>query len=166
MRGIRIRALAPSPKTVAGLPAGRHGPSRLPHPWVPRHHLPGLQRRDRLRVPDCLRQPPARRVASAAPREALAYNCEIALVRAEGVYTEVLTTRETSEFVHKTMKEWERRLPTGEFVRIHRSTIVNLRYVDRFDESPRHHFRVFMKHADRPIEMSRRYASDLRRKMA
>ena len=90
---------------------------------------------------------------------------EIVLVRAEGDYTEILTARRTSELAHKTMKEWERRLPAGEFVRIHRSTIVNLRYVDHFDESPRHHFCVYMKHAGKPIEMSRRYASDLKRKM-
>ena len=90
---------------------------------------------------------------------------EIVLVRAEGDYTEVLTARGTSELVHKTMKEWEHRLPSGEFLRIHRSTIVNLRYVERFDESPRHHFCVYMKYASKPLDMSRRYASDLKRKM-
>lgn len=91
--------------------------------------------------------------------------CDIVLVRAEGDYTEVLTAGGTTELVHKAMKEWERRLPANEFRRIHRATIVNLRYLERVDESPRHHVRVYMKHADEPLKMSRRYASALKREM-
>lgn len=90
---------------------------------------------------------------------------EIVVIQAAGDYTEALTSRGTSELVHKTMKEWGRRLPADDFRRIHRSTIVNLRHVERFDESPRRRFLVYMKNIREPFEMSRRYAADLRRKM-
>jgi len=91
---------------------------------------------------------------------------EIVVVRADGDYTEVLTERGATELVHKTMKEWEQRLPVTLFVRIHRSTIVNLRYVDRFDEVSRRELLVYLRHVSKPLAVSRRYATRLRRKMS
>ena len=44
-------------------------------------------------------------------------------------YTEIFTSDGQHGLIQKTMKEWEQRLPFKKFVRIHRSTIINLNYI-------------------------------------
>ena len=90
---------------------------------------------------------------------------EIVLLQASGDYVEVLTSGENRILVHRTMMEWERRLPEDQFYRIHRSMIVNLEYVARFEESPKRHYRVYMKNDKGPFQISRRCASKLRHKL-
>ncbi len=64
----------------------------------------------------------------------------------------------------KTMKEWEHRLPEQYFCRIHRSTIINIEYIDKIEEWFNYSFKVFLKGIDEPLVMSRRYAAALKEK--
>jgi two-component system LytT family response regulator len=62
----------------------------------------------------------------------------------------------------KSLREWEQRLPDRHFVRIHRSTIVNLEYVERLEPWALASQRVFLRGLPEPLLMSRRFATRLR----
>ena len=62
----------------------------------------------------------------------------------------------------KSLREWERRLPETQFVRIHRSTIVNLEYVERLEPGQQASQRVYLRGSKEPVTMSRRYGARLR----
>jgi len=89
----------------------------------------------------------------------------IMYVTAAGDYTEVYTSSGQKGLTQKTMKEWENRLPESHFCRIHRSTIINLDFLDRLEEWFNYSYRVFMKGAKEPFVMSRRYAIRLKDKL-
>jgi two-component system LytT family response regulator len=79
-----------------------------------------------------------------------------------GDYSEVLTSDGNKGLVLKSMKEWESRLPARHFIRIHRSTIVNMEYIDRVEEWFNYSFRVYLKGVEEPYVISRRYANKLK----
>jgi two-component system, LytTR family, response regulator len=62
----------------------------------------------------------------------------------------------------KSLREWEQRLPDRQFVRIHRSTIVNLEYVERLEAWSHASQRVYLRGLSEPLTMSRRFGARLR----
>jgi two-component system LytT family response regulator len=80
-------------------------------------------------------------------------------------YTEVFFNDNTHGLTNKTMQEWQLRLPSNSFCRIHRSTIINLNYVLRLEEYFNNSFQVYMKGIEKPFMMSRRYAAAIRGQM-
>jgi two-component system, LytTR family, response regulator len=62
----------------------------------------------------------------------------------------------------KSLREWEQRLPDRQFVRIHRSTIVNLEYVERLESWSHASQLVYMRGLPEPLTMSRRFGARLR----
>jgi two-component system LytT family response regulator len=86
-------------------------------------------------------------------------------IRAEGVYTEVHTTDGKKALVLKALNEWEERLPEKHFVRIHRSSIVNIEYVERIEKWFNYSYQVHLRGASEPLTMSRRYAAKLKGKL-
>jgi len=86
-------------------------------------------------------------------------------INAAGDYTEVLTKDGKKGLTLKSMKEWESRLSEQYFVRIHRSTIVNMEYIDRVEEWFNYSFRVYLKGIEEPLMMSRRFAAKLKDKL-
>src|SRR5687768_17704588 len=64
--------------------------------------------------------------------------------------------------VRKPIGEWEARLPAHQFVRIHRSAIVNIDYVERIDDWFHAAHLVHVRGSPEPLHMSRRYAAALR----
>lgn len=65
----------------------------------------------------------------------------------------------------KPLREWEDRLPERHFVRIHRSTIINLEYVERVDEWSHSSYQVHLRGLPDPFTMSRRYGAKVRSRM-
>lgn len=63
---------------------------------------------------------------------------------------------------HKPLGEWEARLPERAFVRIHRSTIISLEFVQRVEEWSHGSFLVYLRTVAEPLTMSRRYAARVR----
>jgi two-component system response regulator LytT len=53
-------------------------------------------------------------------------------------------------------------LPETAFARVHRSTIVNLEYVDRVEEWSHFSYRLYLRGTSEPVTMSRRYAGRLK----
>ncbi len=64
--------------------------------------------------------------------------------------------------VVKTLKQWQEELPDQNFVRIHRSTIINLDYVERFEKKSDLSMKAHLKNLSGPLEISRRYARMLK----
>jgi len=86
----------------------------------------------------------------------------ILIVTAAGDYSEVLTTDSAKGLTLKSMKEWEARLPEQHFQRIHRSTIINMNFVDRVEPWFNYSFRIHLKGVEEPFVISRRYATRLK----
>ena len=84
-------------------------------------------------------------------------------ITSAGDYSEIMTTDGQKGLVLKSLKEWQMRLPQQYFSRIHRSTIVNMEYIDRLDEWFNYSYRVYLKGIGKPFVMSRRYAARLKK---
>ncbi|MCW8810421.1 MAG: response regulator [Ignavibacteriaceae bacterium] len=82
-----------------------------------------------------------------------------------GNYSEIYTSSKIKGLVLKTLKEWETRLPSNYFIRIHRNAMINLEFVDHVEGWFNYSYKVFLKEIDDPLVMSRRYAARLKDRM-
>jgi len=87
---------------------------------------------------------------------------EIECILAAGAYSEVMTRGGQKAMVLKSLKEWEDRLPEKHFMRIHRSTIINIECVERMDKWFNYSYQVHLRGITEPFIMSRRYSARLR----
>ena len=62
----------------------------------------------------------------------------------------------------RSLEEWLRRLPSTDFRRVHRATIVNLAQVERVEPWSNYTYRLHLRGGRDPVVMSRRYAARLR----
>lgn len=90
---------------------------------------------------------------------------EVVKIAAANYYTEITTASGKTGLVSKSMKEWESRLPQNVFCRIHRSTIVNLEYIEKIEEWFNYSYRVYLRGIEKPVAMSRRYVSRIKGRM-
>jgi two-component system LytT family response regulator len=87
---------------------------------------------------------------------------DLVCICANGPYADVVIAGGRKTLVLKSMKEWEDRLPDRSFVRIHRSTIVNIRFVERVEKGMNYSYQVHVRHMAAPLVVSRRHAARLR----
>jgi two-component system, LytTR family, response regulator len=87
----------------------------------------------------------------------------IIYIQSAGDYTELFTYNGISGLTLKSMKEWDNRLPEKYFCRIHRSTIINMEYVDSLEEWFNYSYKVFIKGINKPFVISRRYVAKLKK---
>ncbi len=83
----------------------------------------------------------------------------IVCVCGAGDYSEVVLEGGQRALVSRTLRQWEDRLPPGEFARIHRATIVNLDFVERVERSDDEAYAVYLRGVAEPLTMSRRQAA-------
>jgi len=69
---------------------------------------------------------------------------EIIFLEAEGDYV-MLHTKESKHLKEKTMKYFESHLDPNQFIRIHRSFIVNAKFIDRIEYYDKENYAVLMK---------------------
>src|SRR5262249_7180942 len=86
----------------------------------------------------------------------------IACIRGADDYAEIVLDGGETSLVHRPLREWEARLPEKRFVRIHRTAIVNLDYVERVDRGRDDQLRVIVRGVRDPLPMSRRHAARLK----
>lgn len=86
----------------------------------------------------------------------------IHFITAEKDYSYINLLNGKKILVLKTMTEWEERLTPKYFSRIHRSTIVNLEYIEKVEKWFNSSYRVYLKDIKEPLQMSRRYAAKLK----
>ena len=90
--------------------------------------------------------------------------CTITYIKGAGDYSEVFTTSGRRVLTSKPLKEWEERLPSKYFSRIHRSSIVNLECIDKIEPWFNRSYRVTLRNIAKPLTMSRRYAAQIKAK--
>jgi two-component system, LytTR family, response regulator len=88
----------------------------------------------------------------------------ILTITAAGRYTKICTVDGRKGLINKTMKEWEDCLPVNYFARIHRSTIMNTKLVSKIEKHNTSSYRVYLTGHDKPLKVSRRFASKLRKR--
>ncbi len=86
---------------------------------------------------------------------------EIVFIEATGNYTELYLTDDTTALTSTTLSAWTDRLPDAHFVRIHRSTVVNLNRITRVEPTGNRTHDVFVEAWNGPLSMSRRRAQAL-----
>jgi len=88
---------------------------------------------------------------------------DIIVINSASDYTEIITNDYKKHLTAKPMREWESRLPERNFCRIHRSTIINLNYIENVEEWFNNTYSVKIKGIDKPYNMSRNYASKIKK---
>jgi two-component system, LytTR family, response regulator len=86
----------------------------------------------------------------------------ITFIEPVGNYSRIVTSEGKHCLVLKTLKQWQEELPDNNFVRIHRSSIVNIEHVDHIEKNSDTRHIAFLKNKPEPLEVSRRYAKKLK----
>ncbi len=88
---------------------------------------------------------------------------EIVSIVSDGDYSVVRLASGRTHRARKSLREWSARLPENGFARVHRSTVVNLEFVERVEEWSHFSYRLYLRGVAEPVSMSRRYAGQLKR---
>lgn len=88
--------------------------------------------------------------------------CDIKYIVAAGDYSELVTVNNEHALVQRKMREWEVQLPEKNFQRIHRTTIINLDFVDKIERYGKENALVFMKGVEKHLDISKNYLSELK----
>lgn len=89
---------------------------------------------------------------------------DITFIQAADDYSEVHLVDAKSALVDVTLRAWEARLPSADFVRIHRSSLVNLHHVEAI-ESADGQGQVVLRGQTEPLVISRRMGRELRARL-
>ncbi len=87
---------------------------------------------------------------------------DIAFIRAAGNYTELFTAAGPPLLVLRPLATWEAHLAGTPFVRVHRSVIVNLDFVERIERGTSYTYELYVRGYPAPLVMSRRRALELK----
>jgi DNA-binding LytR/AlgR family response regulator len=89
---------------------------------------------------------------------------KIIYISADRQYTNVFVDGEKAFITKKALNKWEEILPKDLFVRIHRSTLINLNYIKRIQKTTGSSYTVYLENIDNTIDMSRRYYKNIKNK--
>lgn len=87
---------------------------------------------------------------------------EIAFIRAAGNYTELHSITGPPLLELRTLSTWETQLSGTSFVRVHRSLLINLDFIERIERGTNHSYEIYIKGHATPLPMSRRRATELK----
>ena len=80
-------------------------------------------------------------------------------------YTTLFVDKNKEITFRKSINTWERILPESTFLRISRSTIINTNYISNVEKWLQFSYRIYISGIDKPFELSRRYASKIRKQI-
>jgi DNA-binding LytR/AlgR family response regulator len=90
---------------------------------------------------------------------------EIVIITADADYTNIFLKDGTKIYIRRLLKEWNNLLPDRNFIRIHRSTLVNLEYIEKVDKWFKRSLRIFPKDINQSYIVSERYAASLKKEL-
>ena len=90
---------------------------------------------------------------------------EIIAVTAENQYTTLICPCNKTLLVRKSISAWEENLPKDNFLRIHRSTIINLNFIQKMEKWYNSSLLVYIKDIKEPFVVSKRYSAKLRKNL-
>ena len=76
-------------------------------------------------------------------------------ILASGDYSSIYTKEGNEYLSTKKMNEWEERLPEKSFLRIHRSTIVNIEFIEKIEKWFNYSSQIYLKNVEIPFKVSR-----------
>ncbi len=91
---------------------------------------------------------------------------DISLVTACDNYSEVRLVDGTKVFLRKSLKAWEDTLPKTHFMRVHRTQIVNLARITRYERNSDEHTLLYVEGSPEPVPASRYRWSELRERLS
>jgi len=91
---------------------------------------------------------------------------DISIIAAHDNYSEVLLADGSKIFLRKSLKAWEDTLPTTHFMRVHRTLIVNLARVTRYQRDGDERTLLYIAGAAEPVAASRYRWSELRERLS
>jgi DNA-binding LytR/AlgR family response regulator len=80
-------------------------------------------------------------------------------------YTTLFVNNNKEITFRKSINAWERILPKPTFLRISRSTIINTNCISKVEKWLQFSYRIYISGIDKPFELSRRYASKIRKQI-
>ena len=89
---------------------------------------------------------------------------KIKLITAEGDYSRVWIDNDKDALMLRTLKTWETLLPEKHFIRVHRSTIINVSYIDKIEKTSSNRYLAQISGCDNPITISQRRSTQLKKK--
>ena len=87
---------------------------------------------------------------------------DIIYISAERQYTSIWMQNGKSVLVRKSVNSWEEVLPSEQFLRIHRSTIINTEYISKIEKWHNASYLMYLREVKEPFNISKRYAARLR----
>ncbi len=84
---------------------------------------------------------------------------------AEGDYTRLYMNTGEKPLVLKLISKWEELLPQDQFIRIHRSTIININFIERLEQPQQKKYLVYMKNISHPLNVSRNLTKDIKKRL-
>jgi len=81
----------------------------------------------------------------------------VKLVLAYNKYSRLVLENNDKIITSRTLKEWEIMLPALYFVRVHRSTLINLDYVEKVDKWFNRSYKIKLKNFNEDVIISKRY---------
>ena len=91
---------------------------------------------------------------------------DISVIAAQDNYSEVLLADGSKIFLRKSLKAWEDTLPATHFMRVHRTLIVNLARVTRYQRDGDERTLLFIAGTTEPVAASRYRWSELRERLS
>lgn len=85
-------------------------------------------------------------------------------IEAYGNYTKVNMDDSKLSITHNSIKNWLSKLPENNFIKIHRSTIVNLMNIQKIEKWNNNTGRLYLKGSSIPFEISRSYFLQIKKK--
>ncbi len=92
----------------------------------------------------------------------LIYVKDIVFIGAENQYTMLNLADEKTYLVRKSISKWLEALPSSNFIRIHRSTIINIDYIQKIEKWYNSSFAIHLKNIPKSFIVSKRYSAKLR----
>ncbi|QQS37224.1 MAG: response regulator transcription factor [Ignavibacteriales bacterium] len=91
---------------------------------------------------------------------------QIVLISASGDYTTVHTADSKKIMMKRSLKNWEKNLDPGSFIRIHRNTILNISFIEKIEPMFKGAFAARIKHHHGTIHFSQRCSALIRKKLS
>jgi DNA-binding LytR/AlgR family response regulator len=78
-------------------------------------------------------------------------------------YSKIIIEDGSKIVVRKSIKNWVETLPSKDFLRIHRATIVNMSFLEKIEKSGNRNYNVYLKNISTPFPLSQRYGNIMRK---
>lgn len=88
---------------------------------------------------------------------------DILYISAENQYTSLNLNSGKSFLIRKSIANWENILPGKQFIRIHRSTIINMEYIVKMGKWDKSSMLVYLQGMETPFVISKRFSYKLRK---